>query len=586
MPDLHAERKTIKELFQNRATDFLIPKYQRKYEWCEDECQTLWDDIFNFAIPESDAFKFDPDSEYFLGTLVTFRHDGGPDHGKMEVIDGQQRLTTLMLLLRAFYNHFSHMKDAQSTDIRRDIEKCIWKTRDIGIPIRDQLKIDSRVITDAEKSEFLEILRTGNVDREHQSRYAKNFRFFQKNIESFRNEFPMYFAYLPFRIMENCVLLPIEANAQDTALRIFSTLNDRGKPLSDTDIFKAQLYEFYSDKGKEKEKEFEESWKSIDERCQRIFHTGNPMDELFTRYMYFARADRGIKDSTIAMRKFYEKNGYELLRNEETFNNLIVLSQFWENVYLQKDLFSINALKKLFVLNYAPNGMWTYIVSVYFMRNKDQNGLLNDEEFCRFLDKITAFIWAYAVTNPGVSALKTPIFAEMVNIAADKPATFSNFKFDEEKVRNMLDNFTFSNSRVLTKSMAAWWAFRDEEQELPPLEPAFELEHIYPRNRQQLERGLSDEHVLEMLGNKVLLEKRINIRAADYRFQDKRRYYLGYTNARKQEVKGTKIHELIRLAKELDDFTESNICKRNKEIMDEFIKFLRENDLIVEKVTK
>ena len=53
--------------------------------------------------------------------------------------------------------------------------------------------------------------------------------------------------------MQNCILLPIEAESQDTALRIFSTLNDRGKPLSDADIFKAQFYKYYSDKG-EKER--------------------------------------------------------------------------------------------------------------------------------------------------------------------------------------------------------------------------------------------------------------------------------------------------------------------------------------------
>lgn len=51
---------------------------------------------------------------------------------------------------------------------------------------------------------------------------------------------------LPARILNNCILLPIEADNQNTALRIFSTLNDRGLPLSDADIFKAQFYKYYS----------------------------------------------------------------------------------------------------------------------------------------------------------------------------------------------------------------------------------------------------------------------------------------------------------------------------------------------------
>ena len=76
-----------------------------------------------------------------------------------------------------------------------------------------------------------------------------NYRYFQKKIDEFLHSYPGYFSYLPARILNNCILLPIEADNQNTALRIFSTLNDRGLPLSDADIFKAQFYKYYSDKG-------------------------------------------------------------------------------------------------------------------------------------------------------------------------------------------------------------------------------------------------------------------------------------------------------------------------------------------------
>lgn len=115
--------------------------------------------------------------------------------------------------------------------------------------------------------------------------------------------------------MQNCILLPIEAESQDTALRIFSTLNDRGKPLSDADIFKAQFYKHYSDKG-EKES-FIEKWKDLEVLCNSIFKTssGSALDEIFTRYMYYERAKQGIKLSTTeALRRFYEKDSYALLK--------------------------------------------------------------------------------------------------------------------------------------------------------------------------------------------------------------------------------------------------------------------------------
>lgn len=111
------------------------------------------------------------------------------------------------------------------------------------------------------------------------------------------------------------------------------------------------------------------------------------MDELFTRYMYYERAKQGIKSSTTeALRKFYEKNAYALLKNDQTFDNLIDLAYFWNDVQNQSiERFSDRILRKLFVLNYAPNGMWTYFVSVYYIVNRDGQGMLEDEKFYKFL---------------------------------------------------------------------------------------------------------------------------------------------------------------------------------------------------------
>ena len=421
MSKLNVDQKTIAQLLQDRKTNFLIPDYQRPYAWGEQECQTLWDDIFSFAIPNEDAFSFDSSSEYFLGPIVTFFNSG-----KQEVIDGQQRLTTIMLLLRAFLDKFEYAKDQESVSTKENIQKCLFKTSELGRPNFSCLKISSEVATDNDKEEFMKILQTGNADSKSKSQYAQNYRFFQRWIEVFIKKYPQYTAYLPTRIMFNCILLPIEAESQDTALRIFSTLNDRGKPLSDADIFKAKFYKYYSDLGQKNE--FISRWKNLEERCSRIFHpiSGTPMDEIFTRYMYFLRAKSGNKNSTTeALRKFYEKDDYMILKTPETLDNLESLSCFWEDVSNQDyETFSNRVLKDLFILNYAPNSMWTYFVSVYFMQNRDEDGNLEDEAFHEFLQKTIAFIWAYAITNPGVNALRTPIYAEMINIIEGQPVNF------------------------------------------------------------------------------------------------------------------------------------------------------------------
>lgn len=576
MSKLNIDQQTIYQLFSDKKSDFLIPDYQRPYAWGDTECQTLWDDIFAFAFPENDCDKFKKDDEYFLGPIVTFKN-----HGKQEIIDGQQRLTTLMLLLRAFHTKFLNMQDKNSVSIRNSIAKCIWKADEFDNLIEDELKIESQVSTDDDKEEFLYILRNGEAQKGFKSRYANVFRFFQKKIDDFIGSFPAYCAYLPARIMYNCILLPIEAETQDSALRIFSTLNDRGLPLSDSDIFKAEFYKYFTSRGKKDY--FIEKWKELESLCEKIFHptSGTPMDELFTRYMYYERSKLGIKSSTTeALRKFYEKNDYELLKTDGVFENLITLAYFWDDIANQNnDRFSDEILRKLFVLNYAPNGMWTYFVSVYFMANKNDDGLLDDTAFIAFLDRITAFIWAYAVTNPGVNALRTPVYAEMVKVVKGYPAEFSDFKFDLGAVRNVMTNFGYYNARPITKAMLTWWAYTMPEQQLYPLETPLEIEHIYARNRNEKEHSLSDPRSVELLGNKSLLEKRINIRASDYRFEDKKSFYKGFTNKRGQKKEGTKIHELITLSDIKTDFTESDIRDRNEMILSSFLKYLSENGL-------
>jgi len=564
MSKLNVDQKTIMLLFSDKKSDFLIPDYQRPYAWEEGQCQTLWDDIFSFAFPDNNYEKFDKDEEYFLGSIVTFENE----NNKKEVIDGQQRLTTLMLLLRAFYAKFGNMQDENSKSTRERIAQCLWKTNEFGQADLNVLKIDSEVATDNDKEEFLEILRTGLVTKDQKSNYAKNFIFFQQKIDEFLSEFPSYFAYLPARILGNCILLPIEAESQDTALRIFSTLNDRGLPLSDADIFKAQFYKHYG--AKNQKDIFIEKWKELEEISGRIFKpiNGTPMDELFTRYMYYVRAKLGIKSSTTeALRKFYEKDKYAILKKDETLPNLKILADFWNDVYAQNsERFSQNILRKFFILNYAPNGMWTYFLSVYFLHNKNEKELLDETKLEVFLNKIIAFVWGYAFTNPGVNALRTPVYAEMINVVTNKEVNFEEHKFEENSLRTAINNFEFKNGRPITRSMLTWWAFNNNNQNIPSLNTNFDIEHIFARKRQENDKTLTNIKNLEALGNKSLLEDKINIRAADYRFSDKVKYYQGFTNDKGQFKEGTIISELLEISTKNTDFTEQDITKRTDDI--------------------
>lgn len=577
MSKLNVDQKSIFDLFSDKKADFLIPDYQRPYAWGEEQCQTLWDDIFQFSFPDNNYEAFDENEEYFLGSIVTFKNE----NSKSEVIDGQQRLTTLMLILRAFYDKFANMKDRNSILTRDRIEKCIWKTDTFGTADKNTLKIDSEVATDNDKEEFLELLRTGIIKKGSKSQYVLNYHFILSKIDDFLQAFPSFFPYLPARLLSNCILLPIEAESQDTALRIFSTLNDRGLPLSDADIFKAQFYKYFS--GLDKKDDFISEWKELEEITNAIFNpiTGTPMDELFTRYMYFLRAKEGNKNTTTeALRKFYERNKYRYLKQPHTISDLKSLALFWKSVTLQdRSRFSESVLKKLFVLNYAPNGMWQHITSVFFMQNRNHDGMLDDLKFGKFLDRITAFIFTYAITNPGVNALRTPVFDEMINIINGNEATFSKYKFNKPQVFSFFANYVFTNQRSITRSMITWYAFTFHEQELLDIKDNYHLEHIYPKKRQEMERGLTSDENIDSLGNKILLEASINIKASDYRFEDKKKIYSGEQRrgSYKDASKIAEINDLINYPA----FEETQLLERDSSIIARFFDFLDRENLLI-----
>lgn len=214
------------------------------------------------------------------------------------------------------------------------------------------------------------------------------------------------------------------------------------------------------------------------------------------------------------------------------------------------------------------------------MANRNKNGDLNAKEFEIFLDRTIAFIWGYAIIHPGVNALRTPLFAEMLNIVNLNEVTFSEFKFNKEKTRSAIVIYDFKNGRPITKSMLALRMMLNDEQDLPKPFQQFDIEHIYPKKRQENERGLSDNKQIESLGNKALLEKRINIRASDYRFVDKTKYYNDFINNKGQHKDGTINLELKNISSSYKEFGEEEIIKRNSKIIDEFMSLLNKNGLI------
>ena len=179
-----------------------------------------------------------------------------------------------------------------------------------------------------------------------------------------------------------------------------------------------------------------------------------------------------------------------------------------------------------------------------------------------------------------MNALRGPVYPALIDIVEGRKVDFSAHLFDRETITGRFRSYQFTNQRRFTRSMLVWWAYSDPEQPLMDLDTTLEIEHIYARKRNEV-HPLSNRSNLEALGNKAMLEKRVNIRASDYQLTDKRKYYEGYVSDKGAEVPGTAVRELVEIARR-GDFAESDIEARTERIITAFVEWLGKLGLLRE----
>ena len=194
----------------------------------------------------------------------------------------------------------SEAKEAKN--FMNQISNIIWKTDKLTAEVdKNSVLLESKVIIESENKILTNILKDGNCDKKDKDNYSINYRHYLKLFENISKDEPFNIYGFIYALLHQVVLLPIEAESQDTALTIFSILNYRGLPLSDADIFKAKIYNSISDSKKEKER-FIETWKEIEEDCLKV---SEEILNLFTYNMFYVKAINKNDDSTrIALRKF------------------------------------------------------------------------------------------------------------------------------------------------------------------------------------------------------------------------------------------------------------------------------------------
>lgn len=500
-------------LAEGKEHKFIIPEYQRPYEWDQEQVDTLFDDLWEFSASDKDESE-----DYFLGCIVFFENEG-----EYEIIDGQQRLTSLFLFLRAIYAALESGEESkQSKNFMGKIEKSIWPEDDLtGEVFKDRTLLESRVVDSQFGDVLTDILTTGSAVDGHEDHYSENFRRFQSRFKEAAAENSLSIYQFLNDITKHVIIFPIQADTQETALRIFSTLNDRGLPLSDADIFKAKIYGFLDDAQKE---QFIKEWKALDERANE---SGESIQRLFYYYMFYLRAqEEDVSTTTPGVRRYYAENKFSRLKDPTLMDDLNAMMDVWEVVNArmtdeEKSWTRNTEIRKtLDTLNMYPNEFWKYPVTVYYLEHRNVEGF--EDKFLAFLKKLAAEMFAKFLKTPTVSAVKPGVMKLNASILkSDTP----EFEFGDVDWKSIRDQIKLPNKRSF-RMLLALHAYTEQDDLLPA---KWEIEHIFPKKWQSSHFPTYDESIvnekIEHIGNKAPFEKKLNIVASNGYFEKKQKEY-------------------------------------------------------------
>lgn len=556
---IEVNKQSVEALLgSGKSKPFVIPEYQRPYAWTDEQVETLFEDLWEFTATSGGTER---EGSYFLGSVVSYENEDG----EQEIIDGQQRITSLFLLLRAIYTKLvatpASERTAEANNFIGKIEPAIWRTNKLtGTVDYKNILLTSRVVNNDGNEILRSILETGCADENAKDNYSKNYRYFQELFDKHSTENPLMVYQFIYALLNQAILLPITADTQDTALTIFSTLNDRGLPLSDADIFKAKIYNQLEPEDK---KAFIERWKDLDEQAT---DANESIQHLFYYNMFYYRAlEQDTKTTTPGVRKYYAANKFERLYKPELIETLFVILNLWKVVNMGEEIedeaWSKNMKIKqtLDTLSSYPNEFWKYPVVIYYVCYRNEENF--EARFALFLNKLLMELMTKYLMIPTINAVKPDILKLNSAIIASDVPTFEFKNIDLAQLEPYIQNPNRNAVRMLLKTLA----YKQQDELLPA---KWEIEHIFPQKWQTNyfpdESDATIKEKIEHIGNKLPFEKKLNIVAGNGYFGKKKKEYTASKNAITKAM-GTS---------DVADWNMDSIMKHDIRVSDEIIKTL------------
>ncbi|WQY59608.1 DUF262 domain-containing protein [Helicobacter pylori] len=544
-------KNTLKEEFY-----YQIPIYQRPYQWTEENCEKLLDDLF-------EDYEEDRESDYFCGSLVLIAISKDSKVKTYDVVDGQQRLSTFILLAKVLADLYNDCLDPKHLEHLQEG----WKDRHT-----ERKRLSFNTIGSNAEYDFQDALDffddPHHVSKNDENNYLKNAVCLKDYIR--KKEIKNINDFIEW-LYSNVKFITIICPSIDKALRIFNVLNARGLPLNATDIFKGELLKELA-KG-EDQKKLVSRWNALSQKCSDNDLTMKTLFSWYLIYLNPVTSREKMEKMLVTWFKNLNKPPLEYFKGVEDFYNA-----YCEVLEMQD--------RHAHLLSYLASDFWRIILCTSILHHYSDQDI---EALKELLVKFYYQNWVAEQTEPKkqtncniIKALKEKQSVE--NIASIvKQYLDDNNKITQNFREKLKDDHLYEKHKKASKN--SWlrpililveYFMSDDPRPKRIEKNDFHVEHILPQKpdlSSQWMKDFSEEErglYTHSLANLTLLGGTKNTQASNLDFKDKKKIYMGEEiklNKKKTPRVMTCYKMTIDIAHKYTEWTPKSLEERKEELI-------------------
>lgn len=363
---------------ENQNNQFVIPIYQRLYSWGKEQCKQLWDDIIKIG-------GNDKMNGHFIGSILYVLDGNTHSNNPLLIIDGQQRLTTITLLLIALRNHSSDEVK------RKEIESYLINSN------KDGDKKFRLILSESDKDTLLFLIdKNKRKPSEPSSKIMENFKLFEEWIRKNTDKLETIFKGLDKLMI---VWIALKKGKDDPQL-IFESMNSKGIELTQADLIRN--YIIMETEVEKQEDFYNQYWRAMEEDFKQN-------ETLFNRFVrhYLTIKTREIPNINKvyeAFKDYQQKEGIEiedLLKDLQKYCGYFCQIAFKKEADKKEDDKDLNKALS-FLVDLEMDVIYPLLLELY---SDYKDGVLSKQDFTSIIALIESYIFRRAVCGLGTNSL-------------------------------------------------------------------------------------------------------------------------------------------------------------------------------------